>query len=353
MLKRFLVAVLSVGLLFSSPVFAGKSYSSGGRSGGGGFSGKSSTGIGSFSGKSYSSRSSGSGSFSGKSYSGSKPSTPSYKPPSSSGKSYSSGSSSKPSTPSYKPPSSSGKSYSSGSNPPPSTTNSGKSYSSVPKQPADSGTSSRKPGSSDFNSDLSKSAKKQQSQIQYEASIKPKGAYITPKGESKPIKEDAPSVSSVRRYVTHERYVTYDNRSSTFYQGYSPAPYNDFFSPFLMGYLFSSAVNSSDRAYWAYHHRDQMDEVRYREMLAKDAELKARIEALEKQGTPRDPNYVVPGMSENPDLQYSKEFVDAAYNPVIVEQERTTSTFPMWIVIVFVAFTFLGIAAYYLFVKEF
>jgi hypothetical protein len=203
---------------------------------------------------------------------------------------------------------------------------------------------------------LTNSAKKQQSQTRYEASTKPKESYTTPKGESKPIKEDSPSVTSVRRYVTHEKYVTYDNRSSVFYHGYSPAPYNDFFSPFLMGYLFSSAVNSNDRAYWAYHHRDQMDDARYREMLAKDAELKARIDALEKQGVARDPNYVVPGMAENPDLQYSKEFVDAAYNPVAVEQPQESGSggaVAMWIVIIFLVLTLGGIVVYYLFIKEY
>lgn len=344
-MKQFLAVVLSLGLLFSAaePVFAGKGYSSGRSS----FSGRSSTGSSSFSGRSYSSGS-------GKSYS-SGSSKPSYTPPKSSTPSYT------PSKPSY---SSGSKSYSSGSSKPstpPSYTpsNSGKSYSSSGNKPSSPSytPSSRKPTGSGFNSELSSSAKKQQSQTRFEASTKPKATYTTPKGETKPIKEDSPSVGTVRRYVTHERYVTYDNRSSTFYGGYSPQPYNDFFSPFLMGYLFSSAVNSNDRAYWAYHHKDQMDETRYKEMLAKDAELKARIEALEKQGVARDPNYVVPGMTENPDLQYSKEFVDAAYNPVAVEQpseyQGGGEAVAMWVVIIFLVLVVGGIAVYYLFVKDF
>lgn len=342
-MKQFLAVVLSLGLLFSAaePAFAGKGYSSGRSS----FSGRSSTGSSSFSGKSYSSGS-GKSYSSGSSYKPSTPSytpKPSYTPPKSSSPSYSSGS----------------KSYSSGSKPssPPSYTpsNSGKSYSPGSSNPSTS--SSRKPTGSTFNDDLTSSAKKQQSQYRYEAATKPKPSYTTPKGETKTIKEDSPSVGSVRRYVTHERYVTYDNRSTTFYQGYSPQPYNDFFSPFLMGYLFSSAVNNNDRASWAYHHKDQMDQARYEAMLAKDAELKARIEALEKQGVPRDPNYVVPGMAENPDLQYSKEFVDAAYNPVEVEQPSEYhgggEAVAMWIVIIFIVLVVGGLAVYYLFVKEF
>jgi len=342
-MKQFLAVILSLGLLCSAaePVFAGKSYSSGSRSSGRSYS----SGSG-FSGKSYSSGSS-KPSYTPSRPSYTPPSRPSYTPspsrPSNSGKSYSSGS--KPSTPSSSPFSSgSGKSYSPG-----------KPSSGTPYTPPTS--SSRKPSNSDFNSGLSSSGRKQQSQTRYEAATKPKPTYTTPTGKSVPIKEDSPSVSSVRRYVTHERYVTYDNRSTTFYGGYARQPYNDFFSPFLMGYLLSSSVNNNDRAYWAYHHKDQMDEARYQAMLAKDAELKARIDALEKEGLARDPNYVLPTMAENPDLQYSKEFVDAAYNPVAVEQpvvyDGSGGAVAMWIVIIFVILVVGGIVVYYVFVKEF
>ena len=126
-------------------------------------------------------------------------------------------------------------------------------------------------------------------------------------------------MQTVRRYVTHERYVTYDHRVSVFY-GPSiyahPVYYNDWYSPFLMGYLFSSAVHANERAMWLYCHRGpDMDEARYREMLARDRELEARIRELERQGVKRDPNYVVPAMRDNPDVQYNKEFVTSVVNP--------------------------------------
>lgn len=91
-----------------------------------------------------------------------------------------------------------------------------------------------------------------------------------------------------------------------------------------MGYLLSESLNSHQRATWVYHHRDQMDSARYQELLAKDAELKALLEALEKEKVARDPNYVLPALAQNPDLQYSKDFVTAAYNPVPVATQTPT-----------------------------
>jgi hypothetical protein len=133
---------------------------------------------------------------------------------------------------------------------------------------------------------------------------------------SKPLNPTAPQVTTVRNYVTHERYVTYEHRSSVFYGPYyaHPVYYNDWYSPFLMGYLLSSAVNSNDRAYWVYCHQHDMEEARYRELLAKDSELQARIRVLEAKNAARDPNFVLPSMADNPDLQYNHDFVKAAVN---------------------------------------
>ena len=163
-------------------------------------------------------------------------------------------------------------------------------------------------------------------------------------------------MQTVRRYVTHERYVTYDNRASTFYGGYygSPMYYHDPFSPFLMGWIMSDALNSHQRATWMYHHQSDMDQGRYAEMLRKDAKLQAEIDQLKAQNVARDPSYVPPEMKDNPDLMYNKDFVNASYNPV--ETPSTSSgagTFLSWL---FVGFAFVvvgGIVVYFLFMKEY
>lgn len=178
---------------------------------------------------------------------------------------------------------------------------------------------SKKPNSS---SELSKSAAKQESRVRYEAATKPKETYKTPTGQTKNIKADDPQVKTVRKYVTHERYVTYDNRASVFYGPYygHPMLYNDSFSPFLMGWLMSEAINSHQRALWMYHQRPvsqggTIDDVRYNELLKKDAKLQAELDALKAQNLARDPSYVPPQYADNPDLMYNKEFINASYNP--------------------------------------
>ena len=129
-------------------------------------------------------------------------------------------------------------------------------------------------------------------------------------------------MQTVRNYVTHERYITYDNRASGFYGGFYSRPvyYNDSFSPFLTGWLLSDLVNRHDRALWIYHHENDMDRERYQYLISRDAQLQAEINQLRAQNLARNPSYVPPQMSDNPDLMYNKEFVDAAYNPEIVQE---------------------------------
>lgn len=67
--------------------------------------------------------------------------------------------------------------------------------------------------------------------------------------------------------------------------------------------------NSNQQAEWMYHHKDQMDEQRYRDMLEKNAELKDRVAELEKKGGQRDTSYTPRGVDE--DLMYD----DAAVQP--------------------------------------
>jgi hypothetical protein len=326
-MRKWLVSSLvALALLLHGPeVYAGKGGSVGGGSSGRSYStgSKPSSGFGRGSSIGQSTKPSATGS-GGRTYStgsppaakpsaptpSTKPSTPSAPAASGSGgRTYSTGE--KPSTPAPSTTAPSGRSYSTGGNtdtrPPPNS-------------------NSAKPNSSGWNPGLSGAAQREQSKQNYNAATRPaetpKPTYKTPKGTEKPIKADAPQVQTVKRYVTHERYVTYETRSTTFY-GPSiyahPYYYDDFFSPFMMGYLFSSAVNANERAYWVYCHRQDMDNARYRDMVSKDAELEARLRELERKEklgeVTRNQNYVVPGMKSEPDLQYSHDFVESVYNP--------------------------------------
>lgn len=352
MFKKLLSAVLIVAVVVSTTpdLYAGK----GGGSGGGRSSSSGS--------RSYSSgKSSSSSSFSGKSYS-----SGSTK---SSGKSYSSGSTSTTSKPSsgFSTTSSSGKGYSSSTKPNPgpaaNSNNSGSIFGGSKSSSATSNVSndgkSRKPSGTTFNNSLTSSAKQSQSQKQYVAATTPKSTYKTPgpNGVQKPLPANSPQVSTVRNTITHERYVTYDNRASGFYGGGFGQPmfYNDFYSPFLMGWLMSDALSSHDRATWMYHHQSDMDQTRYREMLAKDAKLQAEIDQLKAQNLAQDPSYVPPQMKDNPDLMFNKEFVEASYNPVQTSSGVGSSVgyFFYYLFVTVVVLGLVGVVAYFLFVKEY
>lgn len=253
-MKKLIIFVLLF-FIFCSTALAGKSYSSGGSKP-------------SFSGKSYGS---GKPSFS--------PSKPSFSP--------------KPSpalkpAPSVKP--NSGKSYSSG----------GSSGFSTPPSIDKSGVEARQ---------------KQQSQRRFEQSQAPAKTYKDPKtGQSKPV--DQASATKVRKTITVDKYVYRENRINDFYSPYVGRPvvyYSDPFGPFFWLWLMDRSAE--ERALWAYHHRSQMDQARYAEMLKKDAELEARLRAMEQKGVKPDSAYVPTALENDPDLMYNDDYVHAAYNP--------------------------------------
>jgi hypothetical protein len=84
-----------------------------------------------------------------------------------------------------------------------------------------------------------------------------------------------------------------------------------------------------DRASWYYNHRGDIDEQRYKDALAKDAQMEARIRELEAKNAPRDSNYVPAGL--DPDLQYDESYCDGVYNP----QDGSDSGFlhGLWVVV--------------------
>lgn len=324
-MRRFWVSSLAALFLCASVAFAfppSSGRSSGGFSGGSRSSGGSSRSSGGFSGGS-SSRSSG-GFSGGSSRSGSGSSKPSsgFSGGSSKPSSGFSGGSSKPS---------SGPGFSGGSSKP----SSGSGFLGGSKSSAPS-SNSTKP-TTGFTTGLTSQAQKADSKAAFQASQPkyvpqaPRSTYKTSSGKVVPMKADAPQVTTIRKYVTHERYVTYDNRASGFYGSYYSRPYyyNDSFSPFLMGWLLSDTLNSHQRALWMYHHQSDMDSARYAELIKKDAQLQIEIERLKAQNLARDPNYVPVQMKDNPDIMYTKDFVDAAVNPTLISGPPVSSMPPV------------------------
>jgi len=107
--------------------------------------------------------------------------------------------------------------------------------------------------------------------------------------------------------------VTRPVRLRTFYAPYYSRPlvvYQDPYSSFFWWWLLDRSLD--DRASWAYHHRYDMDPVRYQSLLATDQALETRVAQLEAQQVARDPHYVPTGLDR--DLMYSDGYVAHAYN---------------------------------------
>ena len=86
--------------------------------------------------------------------------------------------------------------------------------------------------------------------------------------------------------------------------------YRDPFSSLFWWWLLDRSIE--DQAWWAYHHRYDMDPSRYQALLASNQQLEARVAYLEGQQTPRDPAFVPTGLDR--DLMYTDHYVTHNYS---------------------------------------
>ena len=199
----------------------------------------------------------------------------------------------------------------------PSTTKSfsGSSSTTKPATPSASKTSySAKPSKTTFDSSGGKEQQKVESRQQYNKGTTAKQEYKTPTGNTVKIDPKDTKIQNLRSQLDHQKWVNRDMRQQQFYGSYYSRPvvfFNDPYPSFFWWWLLDRSLD--ERAMWAYHHRHDMDQARYNSLLSKDAQLEAKIRQLEQQGIKRDVNYTPAGVE--PDLMYSNEYVDAAYNP--------------------------------------
>ncbi len=203
-----------------------------------------------------------------------------------------------------------GRSYSAGP-PTPSGMPAGRSYSmGNPRPPG----SVKSPAGGSFDSAAAAAQRREESKAAFTRGSKPRPTYTTSGGETHPIDAGDKRVEEIRRDTTPGRWTTRVERRREVSPNPPPPPvviYHDPYSNWFWWWLLTQ--NRDTRAWWAYHHRSDMDEARYRDLLAKDQQLEARIHELEAQKTPRDPTYAPPGL--DPDLMYDDGFVEAAINP--------------------------------------
>lgn len=307
MFKKLFVT-LSLCLVLAFPCYAQK----GGRSGGG---------------------SSFSGSKSGSSFSGKSSSSSSFKSSSSSSKSSTSGSSS----------------FKSGSNSSSSKSGFGSSLT----------TSQKKDDSKASYTNTNKTSTKSSSSYSSSSSTpksKPSVTYKAP-GSTKTYTPPTKQVNTIKS-VPQSKINTYSQRQNTFYSttnvynGGMSYGFNDHFSPFLMGWMFSEVMNTHDRALWMYHHEHDMDSARYREMLAKDAQLEAEIAKLKAENIAKDPSYVPEKMKDDPDLMYSEDYVKTVYN-YKEPRESSVIEFVNYVLFILVVIGFGLFFIWILFLKDF
>ena len=86
--------------------------------------------------------------------------------------------------------------------------------------------------------------------------------------------------------------------------------YRDPYGSFFWWWLLDRSLD--DRAWWAYHHRYDMDPARYDALVASDQQLAARVAQLEAQQAARDPTYTPAGLDR--DLMYSDHYVSQTYS---------------------------------------
>jgi hypothetical protein len=311
---------------------AAKSYSSGSHS----FSSSrsSSSGHSSSSGRSYSSGSSSSGSHS-------------Y----SSGRSYSSGSGrtySSKSSHSLSPESGSGRSYSSGSG-------GGKSFFrrmlEDKSEPANKSPGAASGSAFSFDTGAARAQKEAASKREFskwkQSSETPpprtgggfdgtprRPADYSPAPRTPPLFVPTPQVYTTRRVRIEHVFAPYYSRPVVVYRD----PYSSFFWWWLLD------RSLDERAYWAYHHRYDMDAARYQTLLATDTNLEARVRQLEAQQVAVNPKYVPSGL--DPDLMYNDRYVHRVYSNrptaagrlcfwlILVPAVAATGAFLVWLVFV-------------------
>jgi hypothetical protein len=196
------------------------------------------------------------------------------------------------------------RSYSSGS-----ASLSGKSY-------ATERSTSARPSSGSFDATAARSQRMAESRVAYLKGQQPKPSYTDGGGVSHPIQSGDRELKSLRRELDRQRWENRESRRRAFFGRYYtyPSPvvvYHDPYSNVFWWWLLSRSLD--DQAYWAYNHRQVMDAARYRDLLAHDANLEARIRPLEAQHVAPDPTYRPDNI--DPDLMYSNSYVDAVYNP--------------------------------------
>ena len=246
-----------------------------------------------------------------------------------SSRSYSSGSVSKPSSS----PSSSKSSYSSGSS---------RSYSSgsVSKPSSStSGSSSGSKASSWFGRSKADTAQaKSESKTNFNTY---KASQIQTKYKANPesynyLKSQPKEVYTSRPARQQTVFHNYRNQQPTVI--YQDRGWNPFFWMWLMD-------RPNQQAEWVYHHRSELSDERYKDLLTKNKDLEGQLKAIEEKKIPKDANFAPKEIDK--DLMYSDEMAKESQ-----EEEKTDYSWLWWFIGTPIILGTVGYGVYAIFFKE-
>lgn len=183
---------------------------------------------------------------------------------------------------------------------------------------------STKPTNVKFDSAANNARQQEESAKKFKAATTPKSEYKTPTGQTIAINSNDTGVKTIRQNLDPERYATRSTRVEHHYHNYYGDRYGYYRTqPYVYvggGYdsIFWYAMmdwSLERRAMWMYNHQNTINQQLYAEQLASNAQLRAEVEALKLRGQAVNPQYVDPEFTADPDVMYSDDYVNAAYNP--------------------------------------
>src|SRR5262249_33215386 len=136
-----------------------------------------------------------------------------------------------------------------------------------------------------------RASQRAESRAAYQKSTSPAPTYTDSRGTARPIDPQDPKIETLRRGLDHDRWGNRQERQRAFYGPTiwttpSVVYYHDPYSNFFWTWMLMQSLDN--QAYWAYHHRYAMDSARYDYLMNNNAELRARVAALEAKQVPRD-----------------------------------------------------------------
>lgn len=207
--------------------------------------------------------------------------------------------------------------------------------------PSKSGTATTKP----TNKYGSPTSKAQSYKPTPKATAPARSSYVSASGKSVNVRKDSTAVKTMRsRPSTDYTPAARTQRTEVHITNYGyshPYSYYHSHSPYYMGGGYSSAYwwmmmewDANRRARWLYHNQSNIESAAYQKGM-QDAAVATEIARLKAEGTSADSNYIDKEFADNPDLMYDQEYVEAAYNPTVVQPRRSSAgTILLWIIII-------------------